>query len=90
MKNQNLFNALARIFDNPPLESDMFEIIEAVKKDFGSTVPAIPYQLCPKCNGQGQVSKPPHIAGDVHEWSSSSTVFPCDVCNGSKIIRWHG
>ena len=29
----------------------------------------VPYQLCPKCNGQGQVSKPPYIAGDVHEWS---------------------
>ncbi len=47
---------------------------------------AVPYQLCPKCNGQGQVSKPPYIAGDVHEWSSSSCIFPCDVCNGSKII----
>ena len=47
---------------------------------------AVPYQLCPKCNGQGQVSKPPYIAGDVYEWSSSSCIFPCDVCNGSKII----
>ena len=46
----------------------------------------VPYQLCPKCNGQGQVSKPPYIAGDVHEWSSSSCIFTCDVCNGSKII----
>lgn len=53
----------------------------------GNTVlAAVPYQLCPKCNGQGQVSKPPYIAGDVHEWSSSSCIFPCDVCNGSKII----
>ena len=53
----------------------------------GNTVlAAVPYQLCPKCNGQGQVSKPPYIAGDVHEWSSSSCIFLCDVCNGSKII----
>lgn len=52
------------------------------KQDFD----IIPYQLCPKCNGQGQISKPPYIAGDVHEWSSSSYIFPCDVCNGSKII----
>jgi hypothetical protein len=44
------------------------------------------YQLCPKCNGQGQVSKPPYIAGDVHKWTSSSSIFTCDVCNGSKII----
>ena len=54
----------------------------------GNTVlAAVPYQLCPKCNGQGQVSKPPYIAGDVHQWSNSSCVFPCDVCNGSKIIQ---
>lgn len=46
----------------------------------------IPYQLCPKCNGQGTVSKPPYIAGDVYEWSSSSCQFQCDVCNGQKII----
>ena len=32
----------------------------------------VPYQLCPKCNGQGTVSKPPYIAGDVYEWSSIS------------------
>lgn len=46
----------------------------------------IPYQLCPKCNGQGTVSKPPYTAGDVYEWSSSSCQFQCDVCNGQKII----
>ena len=46
----------------------------------------VPYQLCPKCNGQGTVSKPPYIAGDVYEWSSSSCQFQCDVCNGQKII----
>ena len=46
----------------------------------------IPYQLCPKCNGQGIVSKPPYIAGDVHEWVSSCCTFTCDVCNGAKII----
>lgn len=44
------------------------------------------YQLCPKCNGQGIVSKPPYVAGDVHQWSSTSTSFPCDVCLGQKII----
>lgn len=44
------------------------------------------FQLCPKCNGQGTVSKPPHIAGDVHEWTSDSCIFVCDVCNGEKIL----
>ena len=43
-------------------------------------------QLCPKCNGQGTVSKPPHIAGDVHEWTGSSIAYTCDVCHGAKII----
>jgi hypothetical protein len=46
----------------------------------------IPYQICPKCNGQGIVSKPPYVAGDQHEWTSASTSFQCDVCNGAKII----
>ena len=44
------------------------------------------YQLCPKCNGQGTVSKPPYVAGDVNHWASSSSAFQCDVCNGNKII----
>jgi len=45
-----------------------------------------PIQKCPKCDGQGLVSKPPFIAGDVYEWSSSSGAYQCDVCNGSKVI----
>lgn len=36
----------------------------------------IPYQLCPKCNGQGTVSKPPYLYCQ----------FQCDVCIGQKII----
>ena len=44
------------------------------------------YQVCPKCNGQGIVSKPPWIAGDVYQWSATSATFICDVCNGAKII----
>lgn len=47
------------------------------------------YQLCPKCNGQGIVSKPPWVAGDVYEWSSTQSQFTCDVCNGAKIIPQH-
>ena len=44
------------------------------------------WQLCPKCLGQGTVSKPPYLAGDIFHWSSNQTSFQCDVCNGSKII----
>jgi len=46
----------------------------------------IPYQLCPKCNSQVIVSKPPGIAGDVNQWTSDSIVYTCDVCNRVKII----
>jgi len=46
---------------------------------------SIPYK-CPKCDGQGIVSKPPWVAGDVHQWSSTEVTFECDVCHGSKII----
>jgi cytochrome c5 len=43
-------------------------------------------KICPVCNGQGIVSKPPWVAGDQRQWTSSSTAFPCDVCHGFKII----
>jgi hypothetical protein len=48
--------------------------------------PAKQYQLCPKCIGQGIVSKPPYVAGDVNEWLSSESLYTCNVCNGDKII----
>ena len=54
--------------------------------DIASESQAVPFQKCPKCDGQGIVAKPPFIAGDVHQWSSTSVTFPCDVCNGAKII----
>lgn len=44
------------------------------------------WQKCPKCDGQGIVSKPPYIAGDQNQWSSTPTSFICDVCQGAKII----
>lgn len=46
----------------------------------------IPWQCCPKCNGQGTVAKPPHVPGDVAQWSSTSMTHQCDVCHGTKII----
>lgn len=44
------------------------------------------YQLCPKCNGQGIVNKPPWVAGDQNTWTSTAASFPCDVCNGAKVL----
>jgi DnaJ-class molecular chaperone len=46
-------------------------------------LPAIPYQLCPKCNGDKVVM--------IQHWYGSPTSIStgtstCDVCNGSGII----
>lgn len=43
-------------------------------------------QLCPKCNGQGVVSKPPHIAGDVELWSGTELSYKCNLCDGKMVI----
>ncbi len=66
---------------------------ESLKKRFNVTVSnhlpqhiSVPFQKCPKCDGQGTVSKPPYVPGDVNQWSSTSATFQCDVCNGQKII----
>lgn len=54
--------------------------------EYANQLQAREWQLCPKCNGQGIVSKPPYVAGDVHQWASSSSSFTCDVCNGVKVL----
>lgn len=42
---------------------------------------------CPVCDGTGLVSKPSHIAGDIHMWTDSQTApYPCRACTGSGII----
>lgn len=42
---------------------------------------------CPVCNGQGHVSTPPWIAGDVETWTSASIeTYECRVCNGAGIV----
>ncbi len=61
------------------------EVLQAME-EYANQSKWIPHQLCPKCNGQGTVSKPSHIPGDVHQWSHPSMSFVCDVCNGTKII----
>ena len=42
---------------------------------------------CPLCNGTGLVGRNPYIAGDVQEWSdSSSGPWQCHGCYGSGIV----
>lgn len=58
-----------------------------ITANIGYTVlAAVPYQICPKCNGDGHVM--------VQQWnggltSISSGMFTCDVCGGAKIIPMH-
>lgn len=47
---------------------------------------AAEFQLCPKCSGQGRVSKPPGLAAEITHWSGTALDYECDVCNGSKTI----
>jgi len=55
-----------------------------------------PY-ACLVCNGQRIVSKPPWIAGDIHQWAGSGTdtyewagsgtdTYECPACNGTGIV----
>jgi hypothetical protein len=44
------------------------------------------WQVCPKCLGQGSVSKPPYLAGDINQWSGSQMQYQCNLCNGKMII----
>jgi hypothetical protein len=46
--------------------------------------------ICPKCHGQGLVSKPPWVAGDVDQWTSDSAVYTCDLCKGEKLLMVNG
>lgn len=57
------------------LYADQFKVLESLS-----------YQKCPKCDGQGIVSKPPHLAGDINEWSSVDPVHQCNLCNGNMVI----
>lgn len=46
---------------------------------------SIPHK-CPVCDGQGIVSRPPYLAGDVETWEDSQTSYPCRACNGTGIV----
>ena len=46
----------------------------------------LPYR-CPVCCGSGLVSRPPHVAGDIPEWSSAEAgPWPCKACGGTGIV----
>lgn len=44
------------------------------------------WQKCPKCDGQGHVSKPPYVPGDISVWTSATTSHICDLCKGAKVV----
>jgi hypothetical protein len=45
------------------------------------------WQKCPVCDGTGLVSRPPWIAGDLQEFSTSSAgPWPCKRCAGVGTI----
>lgn len=42
---------------------------------------------CPVCDGTGLVSRPPHIAGDVDQWTDSGGgPYSCKPCGGAGIL----
>ena len=43
-------------------------------------------QLCPKCKGQGIVSRPPHIAADQGFWAGIELSYKCNLCDGKMVI----
>ena len=46
--------------------------------------------LCPNCNGQRTVSRPPHVAGDQDTWISGNTgPYPCPTCDAKGYINEH-
>jgi len=43
--------------------------------------------VCPNCNGQKIVSRPPWLAGDQQEWSSTGTdTYPCPTCDSRGYL----
>jgi len=60
------------------------EKLEPLKqiKNIASEANYIPYQLCPKCNGEGIIIA---ITGQIALYTQNI----CDVCAGAKIIPMH-
>ena len=64
------------------------KIMEKQEPEVGSilevliTPQIIPYQLCPKCGGEGKITM--MVLGGCH-----CKTFPCDLCNGKMMIPMH-
>lgn len=54
------------------------------KEEASPTVVWIPYQLCPKCDGEGVVLTQPYP--DALMTVQYSTTRVCPVCDGAKLI----
>jgi len=67
----------------PPTLSDLPKPGSAELDD----TPSLQPHCCPVCGGQGKVSKPPWVPGDVYEWASTSAaLYPCHACSGTGIV----
>ena len=63
------------------LEKKHLELLSSTPK-----LETIPYQCCPKCNGEGYLKGVTKISlGNI----STTPGFTCDVCKGEKIIPMH-
>ena len=87
---QKLFDYMEQEHNVLLLHSDFAEI-ESILEDRGNSHldKFTPYQLCPKCQGQKTVQKPPDLPGDQHQWTSVYTSFICEICGGSGLILMH-
>lgn len=63
-------------------ETNYIEAMEAIEVKI---VKAIPYQLCPKCNGDGEVFVQKYF-GENTGGSIKAGLVPCNVCFGAKVI----
>jgi hypothetical protein len=68
----------ARAYDNDELY--IMQAYAAQQQNF------VTMQKCPKCDGQGIVSKPPYIAGDQSTWTSNAGSYTCNLCKGAMMI----
>ena len=55
-----------------------------VAKEMEHKSKSIPYQLCPKCNGDGNL-----LRYNTPAMISTYSNVMCDVCNGDKIIKMY-
>ena len=42
--------------------------------------------LCPKCQGQGVVSRPSYVPAGCATWTSTTAVHRCNLCDGRMVI----